>query len=200
MNQPSAGNAPIPQPTSKRQSKLVIMISVVVAVVIIGAAFGTYYVVSHNNNTRYHVGNASVAQVDNLAGKNLSKHYDNNSNSSEVAMHMILLNETTNGVSSASILILSEEFQTTSQATNNYNGIYDLSLKSNSTHNITEKNGTYGGFNYFTIGYSEQFFGTTFYIFLAVGHADQFMFEIVDNFVPLTNSTILLHDEINAMS
>ncbi len=204
MDQPGSDNAPLPLSTSGRKGKLVVIISVVVAVVIVGATFGTYSVVSHKNGTKYHVGNASAAQVDNLSNNNLSKKYDNTTspgNSTEVALDAVIFNETTSSSITGMILIYSVEFYSTSEATDDYNSAYTAIMKNTSAYNgnVTKKNGTYGGFNYFT-GSFESTYGTAAYIFFAAGHADQFAFVIFDYFVALTNSTALVQDETNAMS
>ncbi len=195
-NQPSAPNLGV------TKNKMIVV--AVVVVVIAAALVGVYYISSHRgngpggNSSTYHLGTVSPARVANMSGKNFTTHYKNQTgsssggNSSEVAYNEVVFNETAVGSIPAYILIQSIEFNTTAQANSNYSLIYVSLAAKASPLNITIKNGTLNGFNYFTAVYSETVLGVTLSLFIAAGHAAQYEFVMEDIDVALTNSTALV--------
>ncbi len=178
-------------------------LAVVVAVIVVAGAFSTFYIVTRNKTSPYHLGTVSGSEVENVSMKPLVKHDTAYSPGKNFTVsNSIVSYYTTNGsgysISRGYLLFASLEFKTTSEANSFYSYLYNNeSAILQSMLPIIE--GAYNGFKYFTFYYWSNTSGSSFYEFAAIGHADQYVFVVTDINVPLTNSTALLQDQINAM-
>ncbi len=195
----------VSRPTGNR--KMLSLVGVVLAAVVIGAGAGAYYYVSHGDQSGFHVANASLAEVEHASGSNMKRansSYVPPKNYSTTDWLVTEYVNTFNGSDnpSGAVLLVSLGFVSQSEAYSFYSSVYSTESSYFRSLNSTLVNGTYGGFSYFTatLDHNATYFSSVLYEYIAVGHAGRFVFLIIDEDLELSNSDVLLHDQINAMA
>ncbi len=190
-----------------RNKKMLTLVGVVVAVVVIAAGVGASYYVSHWYQSGFHVANASLSEVERASGSNMTILNSTFTPARNYSTTHSLVTEYVNafngsGNFSGAAILVSLEFSSKSETSSFYNSVYSKESSSFRSLNFTLVNGSNGGFSYFTASYNHNasYFSSAFYEYIVVGQAGRSLFLIIDEDVLLSNSDVLLHDQINAMT
>ncbi len=186
-------NSPTPQKPKSKRSVLIAIIAVVVVVIVVVIAVTTWLPstpsTSTKTTTETHFGFISVNTADNLTGTMLTQIpvlATNSSPSGVIKAQAMEYQSTSSDIVTISVL----QFSSTTGATNFYNNEF------NTTKIATPTNGSYKAFDYFYVSASLS----SYYEALAVGHAGQFVFAILDVNIPISSLNTLVQDQINAMT
>ncbi len=186
-------NSPTPQKPKSKRSVLIAIIAVVVVVIVVVIAVTTWLPstpsTSTKTTTETHFGFISVNTADNITGTMLTQIpvlATNSSPSGVIKAQEMEYQKTSSDIVTITIL----QFLNTTGATNFYN------KEVNITKTATPTYGSYKAFDYFYVSASLS----SYYEALAVGHAGQFVFAILDVNIPISSLNTLVQDQINAMT
>ncbi len=194
-----------PSGHSARRKTVVITVVVVVAIVVIASAFVLNEHIVTSPRGPPHIGILSLSEISQLAGRQLTIFYRNNSSqirlniTSEETVAFNTSNHTSSWKSSSpEVLVISYEFTNQTQSSFSYNVSYSIQKQALAARNSSTviKNMSFEGFTFFLVfsNYSGVF------SVVSAGHSGSYAFLIGDINVPLSSYIALVHDEIQAMT